>query len=175
MEPVDRLVAHEEIRQLAHRYAVYTDARDLDALVELYTPDVRISRTSSGREALRTLFDDALRKVGVTFLLVGTHMIDLADDGDHATGIVYCHGEIQDGGPESDRWIIQAIQYHDSYVRRDGRWFFAANRRHLLVYGAELGKNPLALPPADWPDHQTGIGSMPHDLETWQRFWGSTS
>ena len=168
---VQRLLAHEEIRQLAHRYAVATDARDLDALVDLYVPDVRISATLSGRETLRRLFDEALRRVGVTFLDVGTHQIDLADDGEHATGIVYCRGEIQDGGPESDRWIVQAIQYHDTYERRDGRWYFAANRRHLLVYGAELGVNPLTLPPADWPTNQTGMGSLPHDLPTWQRFW----
>lgn len=171
MNDLERLLAYEEIRQLAHRYAVATDARDIDALVNLYVPDVRISSTLSGRDTLRGLFDQALRTVGITFLNVGNHVIDLVDD-DHASGIVYCRGEIQDGGPDSDRWIVHAIQYHDTYERRDGRWYFGANRRHLLVYGAELGVNPLTLEPANWPASQTGLGSVPADLASWQDFWG---
>lgn len=96
-------------------------------------------------------------------------MVDFVDDA-HANGVVYTRGEIQDGGPESSRWIVQAIQYHDTYERRDGHWLFA-RRKHLLVYGAELGANPLAQAPADWPNNQTGRGSVPWSLETWQRFW----
>ena len=48
-------LVHEEIRQLAARYAYFTDAKDIDALVELYVPDVRISATLSGRETLHRL------------------------------------------------------------------------------------------------------------------------
>ena len=170
MDDLARLVALEEIRGLAQRYAVYLDARDLDALVKLYPEDVRASRRRTGREALREDFDQSLRAVGVTFLHVGNHVIDFVDDS-HATGIVYCRGEIQDGGPEATRFIIQAIQYHDDYVKQDGRWHFA-RRRHLLVYGADLGANPIGLPPADWPVNQTGTGTVPHELESWKRFWG---
>ena len=170
MDDLARLVALEEIRGLAQRYAVYLDARDLDALVKLYAQDVRAAGGRSGRAALREDFDGALRSIGISFLHVGNHVIDFVDD-EHATGIVYCRGEIQDEGPDSERWIIQAIQYHDTYARTDGRWYFT-RRRHLLVYGAELGVNPIGLPPADWPAHQTGMGTVPHDLETWQRFWG---
>lgn len=170
MTDVERLLAYEEIRQLASRYAVYSDARDMDALVALYIPDVRVGRDTYGHAALRQDFDAAFRGVGITFLQVGTHLIDLVD-ADHATGIVYCRGEIQDGGPESDRFIIHAIQYHDTYERREGHWLFV-RRKHFLVYGAELGTNPLGLAPAEWPKSQTGLGSHPHVLESWKRFWG---
>jgi len=169
MTDLERMLAITEIQQLAHRYAVYLDARDLDRLVALYVPDVRVSKAASGHAALRADFERALRAVGVTFLHVGNHVVDFADDA-HASGIVYTRGEIQDGGPQSTRWIVQAIQYHDTYEKRAGRWLFA-RRRHLLVYGAELGTNPLMLPPAEWPKSQTGRGSVPFDLETWQRFW----
>ncbi len=169
MTDLERLLAITEIQQLAYRYAVYLDARELDKLVALYSPDVRVTRELSGREALRADFDRSLRAVGATFLHVGNHVIDFVDDA-HATGIVYCRGEIQDGGPESSRWIIHAIQYHDSYERRDGCWLFV-RRKHLLVYGAELGVNPLTLAPAEWPKNQTGRGSVPWSLESWQRFW----
>ncbi len=170
VDPIERLVATEAIRQLAARYAVCLDARDLDGLVGLYPPGVRAAGGRTGRDALREDFDRSLRGVGITFLQVGNHVIDFRDD-HHATGIVYCRGEIQDGGRESDRWIVQAIQYHDDYACVDGDWYFT-RRRHLLVYGAELGENPLALEPAEWPARQTGMGSVPHDLETWRRFWG---
>jgi len=103
--------------------------------------------------------------VGITILFVGNHIIDFDDD-DHARGVVYCKGEIQDG----ERWIHQAIQYRDTYERREGRWYFV-HRKHLLWYGAEIGENPLALPPAKWPEHHTGKGTLPESLETWQRFW----
>ena len=170
MTDVEELLAYEQIRQLASRYAVFADARDIDALVDLFVPDVRVGRDTTGHEALRENFDAAFRAVGVTFLQVGTHLIDL-QDADRASGIVYCRAEIQDGGPDSDRFIIHAIQYHDSYERRGGRWLFV-RRKHFLVYGAALGDNPLELAPANWPQSQTGRGSHPQALDSWQRFWG---
>ncbi len=171
MTDVERLLAYEEIRQLAARYSIRADARDLDGLVALFVPDVRVGSDRSGHEALKADFDRSFRQVGITFLNVGTHSIDLVD-GDHATGIVYARGEIQDGGPESQRFIVHAIQYHDSYERRDGRWLFV-RRKHYLVYGAELGVNPLTLAPANWPASQTGLGSHPQALASWKRFWDS--
>jgi hypothetical protein len=170
MTDVEKLLAYEEIRQLASRYAIHLDARDLDALVGLFVPDVRVGRETFGREALKADFNESLRGVGITFLNTGSHVIDLFDD-DHASGIVYCRGEIQDGGLESNRWIIHAIQYHDSYERRDGHWLFV-RRKHFLVYGSELGTNPLELPPAHWPASQTGLGTHPHVLPSWKSFWG---
>ena len=166
---VEQLLAYEEIRQLASRYAIYLDARDIHRLVGLFVDDVRVGRDSVGREALAADFNTSLRNVGVTILMVGNHAIEL-EDANHATGIVYCRGEIQDGGPESEDWIIQAIQYHDTYERRDGQWFFV-RRKHFLVYGAPLGTNPLTLAPANWPANQTGMGSHPQALPSWQTFW----
>lgn len=167
MNTVDRLLAHEEIRQLASRYAVAIDSRDLDALVALFVDDVRVGRSARGRDALRASFDESLRAIGVSILDVGTHVIDLVDD-DHATGTVYCHGEIQDG----ERWIHQAIVYRDTYERRDGAWLFV-RRIHELFYGAEVGVNPLGLPPANWPEHHDGRGTLPERWDTWREFWGT--
>ena len=162
---VARLVAHEEIRQLAARYAVAVDARDLDTLVGLFVADVRVGSTAIGREALRASFDASLRTIGVSVLNVGTHVIDL-EGPDDATGTVYCKAEIQDG----ERWIHQAIAYEDRYRRDDGRWHFV-RRIHRLFYGAEVGVNPLGLPPAAWPAHHDGRGTLPGAWESWERFW----
>jgi ketosteroid isomerase-like protein len=166
MDPIERLLAYEEIRQLAYRYALATDARDLETLCGLFVDDVQVGREARGRAALREFFERQLRAVGVTILNVGNHVIDL-DDADHARGVVYCRGEIQDG----ERWIVQAIQYRDVYERRAGRWYFV-RRKHLLWYGAELGQNPLGLPPADWPASHTGRGTLPEEWESWRKFWG---
>ncbi len=164
-ELVERLWAHEQIRQLAAHYAVAIDSRDLDALVGLFVADVRVGRDSSGREALKASFDNSLRGIGVSMLNVGTHAIDLVD-ADHATGSVYCHGQIQDG----ERWIHQMILYRDTYERRDGRWFFV-RRIHELWYGQVASPNPLEQAPANWPERHDGRGTVPESWSSWRRFW----
>jgi hypothetical protein len=162
---VEKLLAYEEIRQLAYRYALATDSRDIETLVGLFVDDVRVGRDGAGRAALRESFARQLRGVGVTILQVSNHVIDFDDD-HHAHGVVYCRGEIQVG----DRWIVQAILYEDTYERREGRWYFV-RRKHLLWYGAEPGQNPLELAPANWPENHSGRGTLPESWESWRRFW----
>lgn len=169
MEALDRLLSIEEIRQLAYRYALATDSRDLDTLVALFVDDVQLGRDRRGREALRADFEEQLRGIGISILNVGNHIIDFDDD-HHARGIVYCRGEIQHG----ERWIVQAIQYQDRYERRQGHWYFV-RRKHLLWYGAEVGENPLKLPPANWPENHTGRGTLPESLASWQEFWAAAA
>jgi uncharacterized protein (TIGR02246 family) len=164
---IDRLESYGAIRQLAWRYAYTLDRRDIDALMALYADDVEVGRHHRGRQALYDEMVPALRRVRITILHVGTHVIDFVDD-DHATGGVYCHAEVQ---PDEQTWISQAIHYTDRYVRQDGRWYFAARRRHELFYGVEHGRNPVGLAPADWPAHDTGTGTLPGRWESWPRFW----
>lgn len=171
---VERLESIDAIRQLAARYAVALDARDLDALVGLFVDDVRVG-DRHGHDALRAFFDTSLREVGVTVLHVAGHVIDLdTDRPGRATGIVSCRAEVEllpDSGSGASTWVVQAIQYHDSYARTAGGWRFV-RRRHLLTYGAPIGVDPLTLPPADWPASQIGRGELPESLPTWQSFWG---
>lgn len=162
---MDHLIAYEEIRQLVARYAVAVDSRDLDELVLLFADDVQVGRTDRGRDALRAYFDRSLRGVGVTILNTGTHVIDLVDD-DHASGVLYCRGEVHVG----DQWIVQAIQYRDTYERRDGHWYFT-RRRHLLWHAREVGTSPVDLPAATWPDDQIGKFELPEEWPTWGAFW----
>ena len=129
----------QEIRQLVARYALAVDARDLDALVELFVDDVNVGVYGSGRVALRRSFEESLSSVGITVLHVTTQVIDLVD-AVHARRSAYCRGEVQDGA----RWLQQSILYSDVY-RREDRWLFV-RRRHELFYGAPVGVNPLGLP-----------------------------
>jgi ketosteroid isomerase-like protein len=160
-----RLLAHDEIRMLAARYAVAVDSRDLDGLVELFVPDVQVGAHVTGREALRGFFDRSLRDVGVTVLQVGGHVIDL-DDAEHAHGTVYCRAGVQEG----ERWVEQAIAYLDAYERRDGRWLFV-RRDHQLFYGVEAAERPFAQEPARWPASSTGVGTLPAAWRSWGAFW----
>ena len=165
MNAMERVIARDEIRQLAFRYSLATDSRDLDSLVNLFVEDVQVGKDRVGREALHENFGVQLREVGVTILFVGNHVIDFDDD-QHARGQVYCKAEVQDG----ERWIQQAILYRDRYRCCDGTWYFV-RRQHLLWYGQESSASPLSLPPANWPENHTGLGTLPHDWESWRRFW----
>lgn len=164
---LEQLLAHEQIRQLASRYAVAVDSRDLDTLVELFVDDVQVGRATFGRDALRASFVESLSAVGVTILQVTTQVIDLVDD-DHATGVVYCAGQVQDG----ERWIHQSILYRDTYERRDGSWYFV-RRVHELFHGVAAPTNPLDQEPANWPERSHGRGTAPASFPTWQDFWGT--
>jgi len=167
MSALDRAIARDEIRQLAYRYAWAVDARDVDLLVSLFVPDVRVGRDRSGREALRAFWHESLSAVGVSILFVGNHLIDV-QDADHATGSVYCRGQFQDGS----RWIEQAIHYRDTYERREGTWLFV-RRVHRLWYGVEAAERPLDQPPANWPEHHEGRGTLPEEWASWPAFWKS--
>ena len=48
---LDRLESLDEIRQLAAKYSVTLDMRDLDMHVNLFVPDVRVGKEGAGRQA----------------------------------------------------------------------------------------------------------------------------
>ena len=166
MDDVARSLAYEDICQLAARYAFAVDTRDLDTLVGLFVPNVRVGRDRTGRDALRTSFDAQLRGIGRSILNVGTHVSDLID-ADHATGWVYTQAEIEADG----RWIHQAVLYEDRYERIEADGWCFVRRIHELWYGAERGVNPIGLPPANWPEYHDGLGTVPERFATWRAFW----
>ena len=87
LSALERLTARDEIRQLAYRYALAIDSRDIDLLVSLFVPDVRVGREERGREALREFWIRSLNTIGVSILFVGNHIIDF-DARDRARSIV---------------------------------------------------------------------------------------
>jgi len=121
----------------------------MDTLVGLFVPTVQ--------ERVRASLVPAIERLGVTVLSVTTQTVDLVDD-DHATGVVYCTGEIED---PDEGWIRQQIVYQDRYERMDGSWFIRS-RDHQLVYGVKQSQNPLQQPPAEWPTRQVGRGTYPN-------------
>jgi len=171
LKRIDRLESLDEIRQLVAKYSLSLDMRDMDAHVNLFAHDIRVSREHSGRAYLKQWLDDTLRlQFTGTSHHIGNHIIEF-DDPDHAHGVVYSKNEHEtqreDGGVE---WVIMQMLYWDNYERIDSRWYF---RRRLPCYwyATDLNKPPVGEQKMRWPDREPYEGAY-HDLwPSWPEFW----
>ncbi len=165
---LDRLESIEEIRQLAARYSLSLDMRDLDAHVNLFAPDIRVSREKVGRAHLKAWLDETLREqfTGTSHHL-GQHIIEF-DDPDHATGVVYSKNE-HECGPE---WGIMQMLYWDDYERIGGRWYF---RRRLPCYwyATDLNEPPIGDMKMRWPGRERYDGAYHELFPSWKEFWAT--
>jgi hypothetical protein len=152
-----------DIQQLAVRYGMAVDERDIDAWLELFVPDVKVGRGLAGREALRDFIVPQVRLFYRSIHQIVGHRIELLDD-DRATGAVYCRAEHEVG----DRWIVIAIRYDDEYQKIDGNWYFA-RRKDKHLYEADLLERPQDIAFSGWP----GAPSRPRvpDSASWHSFW----
>jgi hypothetical protein len=127
------------IRELVDAYAYCADRRDAAGQMALFTEDSDFlvfmdSRDPSptqrlrGRGALAPVFDE-LNTYVVTMHFNGQSTTVL--DGDNASGVTYClaHHVKVDGSARS--LMVAAIRYLDTFVKRDGTWFFS--QRKLMV------------------------------------------
>ena len=168
---LERLEALDEIHQLAAKYSLSLDMRDLDAHVNLFAPDIRVSRELSGRGHLKRWLDDTLRlQFTGTSHHVGNHVIEF-DDAEHAHGVVYSKNEHETPCANGDtEWVIMQMLYWDDYQRIEGRWYF---RRRLPCYwyATDLNKPPMGDNKMRWPDRESYAGAF-HDLwPSWREFW----
>lgn len=168
---VDALEAQEAIRQLVARHAYAVDRRALDELADLYVPDAVTPDGRTGRPAVAAWWAEALAPLGVTFHLLGSHVIDLVDD-DHATGVLYARPEAEIG----DRWMVQAVQYWDRYRRVDGTWLLAERETHAF-YVTDLTEDPLTLDGrASFPvEVHHAVVDLPERFPTWQARFGDAA
>jgi hypothetical protein len=165
---IDRLESIEEIRMLPAKYALSLDMRDLDAHVNLFAPDIRISRDKTGRQHMKAWCDDTFRKQFTgTSHHIGGHIIEFKDP-DHAIGVVYSKNE-HETGPE---WVIMQMLYWDEYERIDGQWFF---RRRLPCYwyATDLNKPPIGDRKMRWPGYEPYAGSWTELWPSWKEFWNN--
>ncbi len=167
---INRLEAIEEIRQLVAKYSLSLDMRDLDAHVNLFAPDIQVSRTESGRAALKKWLDDTLRlQFTGTSHQTGNHIIEF-DDETHAHGLVYSKNEHETPSPKGDEWVIMQMLYWDNYERIEGQWLF---RRRLPCYwyATDLNKPPTGDKKMRWPDREAYNGAYHELFPSWQWFW----
>lgn len=163
---IDRLESIDEIRQLAGKYSLSLDMRDLDAHVNLFAPDIRVGREKVGRAHLKAWVDDTLRgQFSGTSHHLGQHIIEFVD-ADHAVGVVYSKNE-HETGPE---WVTMQMLYWDDYERIDGRWHF---RRRLPCYwyASDLNRPPIGERKMRWPGREPYEGSFHALFPSWKAFW----
>ena len=173
LQRLDRLESLDAIRQLVAKYALSLDMRDLDAHVNLFAADIRVSRDRVGRAHLKRWLDDTLRQqfTGTSHHL-GNHIIEF-DDPDHAHGVVYSKNEHETptkaGGSE---WVIMQMLYWDNYERIDGCWYF---RRRLPCYwyATDINKPPVGDDKMRWPDREHCEGAYHELWPSWKTFWAN--
>jgi len=170
VDDLQRLVDRDAIREVALRYALAVDSKDLDALASLFAPDVNNGRFGQGADGVRRFYDQSLRNFHCSFHLVANHIIDL-HDADHADGVVYCLAQHHVLEPE--HWFDEALAYWDTYVRIDGSWHF--RRRRLRSWYRGHSGHPVhgearVITPAEVRGPKRG-GRMPEAFETFRAFW----
>ncbi|GAC13969.1 nuclear transport factor 2 family protein [Aliiglaciecola lipolytica] len=163
---IDRLESIEAIRQLAAKYALSLDMRDIDAHVGLFAPDVRVGGGKIGRANLKAWVDSTLRdQFSGTSHHLGQHIIEFKD-ADHAIGVVYSKNEHETGR----EWVLMQMLYWDDYERIEGIWYF---RRRLPCYwyASDLNAAPIGDMKMRWPGREPYTGTF-HDLfPSWKSFW----
>ena len=170
---IDRLESLDEIRQLAAKYSLSLDMRDLDAHVNLFVPDIRVSRDKVGRAHLKRWLDDTLRlQFTGTSHHIGNHIIEF-DDPEHAHGVVYSKNEHEtpcaDGHSE---WVIMQMLYWDNYERREGRWYFS-RRLPCYWYATDINAPPVGDNKMRWPDRESYAGAWHELWPSWAAFWAT--
>ncbi|OJZ75995.1 hypothetical protein BRW65_00610 [Mycobacterium paraffinicum] len=162
------LLTKEEIRQLPYRYAAAIEARNVDAMAELFVPHARFGEHGEGREALRRLMSASLDASVFAVILVANHLVELdADDRAHGQVWAQCFAQTHAEG-----FVEQLIKYEDHYERHCGRWLFL-HRRHRLFYGVSRKSSPLTQEAASWPRKQTGVGDLPLADPVFTAWWQS--
>jgi len=162
---LDRIESYQAIQQLPIRYALAVDGRDMETWVNLFVPNVRVTKETSGRDALAAQIDPMVRTFKRSIHSICGHRIELDDaDPDHATGAVYCRAEHE----VDDRWIVMAICYFDDYRRVDGEWLFQ-RRREKHWYAADVNEQPQSVDFDSW--HNGAPVSLPEFFPTWDTFW----
>lgn len=163
---VRNLMAREEIRELAYRYAAAIEARDPDAMADLYVPHARFGRYGSGRAGVQRLMSESLESGVFAVILVANHLIEI-DDESNARGQVWaqCFAHTH-----RDGFVEQLIKYEDRYQRDQGRWRFL-HRRHRLHYGVARPVSPMTQQAAEWPRRQVGVGDLPLADPAFAAWW----
>lgn len=160
-----RMESRLAIQELAVRYALAVDSRDIEAWLGLFVADVDCGRFGRGREALRQFIEPALARFYRSIHLVCGHAIDFESD-ELASGQVYCRAEHEDG----TRWIVVPLLYHDTYVRRHDRWYFA-KRTDRNWYSADVLERPGSGGFQTWGPVGGREPLLPSSFSTWSGFW----
>ena len=124
----------EQLRRLPQRYARAIDARDLDAVAELFDPGGRVDGARGSASVADYL--DTLRNAPQVFAssmhVLGDPLIDLEPGGDRARMDTYAVVYQLRAADSPDDDLVLGIRYVDELVRRDTGWVIAHRRAMTL-------------------------------------------
>lgn len=137
MDLLERLAAIEEIRSVKARYCRFLDTKDWDGFASLFTPDAEMDvREDTGNQPVTGIEAIVAQVRFAVDHAVSSHRVhtpEITLDGpDNAHGVWAMQDRVvwQDG--KSPIPGVASItghgQYHESYVRGDGKWKIAALR-----------------------------------------------
>jgi hypothetical protein len=165
---IERIESHLAIQQLPIRYALAVDGRDIESWVQLFVEDVDCGSYGKGRDALKRFIDPSVRTFYRSIHQVCGHSIEFSDN-ENATGKVYCRAEHEAKG----KWIVMAICYFDSYVKRNGGWYFLKrSERHW--YSTDILERPTGPNFQRWDEWSDRRPKLPHAFPTWKSFWAQS-
>jgi len=165
---VTALEAKFDIGQLAVRYSLAADSRDVAGLLALFEPREReVLRHAEAPEDRREEAHDrhafGLDQFYRSVHQICGHIIELLTP-TTARGKLYCRAEHEVG----ERYIVAALIYNDDYVKVDGEWLFA-KRRPQIWYAADLLERPQEVDFASWSGSQAP--ELPGTFPMWSTFW----
>lgn len=166
---IDRIESKDAIRQLAFKYALALDMRDVDAIVNLYVPDVKVSAEERGRDALKRVFAAVLRTFTTSVHHVGNQVVEF-DDADNAHGVTYTRAEHEIDGI----WLPMYLYYLDIYKRIDGQWYIK-RRAPCELYGVDSTQAPVGPRKVRWPGREPYEGTWHAHFPSWDEFWSDPS
>lgn len=135
-QTLDQLQSADEIRRLIYEYAFHLDMNHPDELAGLFVEDCVVvygpTFGAEGREAYRKTLDGIADFFAATSHHVSNVTIDFdSPDEAHARSVLLAwHRYVRD---RPDSYVHG--QYHDVFVRVDGRWLF--KRRELRAAGTK--------------------------------------
>jgi|TARA_R100000501_G_scaffold17919_2_gene35015 ketosteroid isomerase-like protein len=144
MTPIDPRSRGEILNQLA-RFARVVDAKDWDAVSDVFADDVVFDYGDLGEErgivALRDQFRRYLDNCGATQHLIGS--IILNRDGDHLVSRAYVQARHQGAGGRADRFLDTNGEYVDRWEERPEGWRIV---RRDAVWAIHMGDFSILMP-----------------------------
>ena len=132
------LMRHEwALLKLAYRYASAVDQCDGETIAQCFVEDGLIRSPAGdlrGREEIRTVIPTKLKEYFVrTDHAVHNQLVRI--EGATATGETYCVAQHFIKTPEGTLSRLEwGIRYQDSFVLRDGRWYFTIRDHRRLIW-----------------------------------------
>lgn len=144
-EELRHLVDRQQIVDVTLAYTYALDAKDWDALDDVFTVDATAYLTEEldGREAIKGRVRRALESLDLSQHMVANH--DVRIDGDSAVCRCYLQAQhVREAAPGPPNFIV-AGRYDDRFVRTSVGWRIA--RRELTIMWTE--GNPSVTRPRD--------------------------